>query len=325
MKRAILLAIALYGGMISAQADSTVFQRFKADKANPSDTAWKVGGNFGLQFTQASYSNWQAGGANSFSGNALFSSFANYDNGGKWKWYNSLILAYGLNFQEELTIKTDDRIELESRVDRTISKNWNASALLNFRTQFDEGFEEPGDSNRISTFLAPAYTLLGLGFTYKPNKAFSAFLSPATAKFTLVNDQVLANRGAYGVDAGVFDSLQNRYTTLGSKTRFEIGAYANLNYKQEILKNVTLQSRIDFYMNYLNDDFYNFVDVNGEVILFLKVNDYITANLAVNFIYDDDILFDTNGDGNGNAPRTQFKQVLGVGFAYNFGDKLKKK
>ncbi len=325
MKKVLLLGILLYAGLISAQADSAVFQQFNADKKDPSDTAWKAGGNFALQFTQASYSNWQAGGANSFSGNALFSSFANYDKGGKWRWYNSLVLAYGLNFQEELTIKTDDRIELESRVDRTISTNWNASALSNFRTQFADGYENPEDSNRISTFLAPAYTLLGLGLTYKPNKFFSAFLSPATAKFTLVNNQALANEGAYGVDAGVFDSVSNTYTSLGSKTRFEIGAYSNLNYKQEIFKNITLQSRIDFYMNYLNDDFYNFVDINGEVILFLKVNDYITANVAVNFIYDDDILFDTNGDGNGDAPRTQFKQVLGVGFAYNFGDKPKKK
>ena len=40
------------------------------------------------------------------------------------------------------------------------------------------------DKEKISNLLAPAYTLIALGFDYKPNSYFSAFVAPLTAKFT---------------------------------------------------------------------------------------------------------------------------------------------
>ena len=245
-------------------------------------------------------------------GNVLFNAFADYDKGGKWAWFNSVNMAYGLNFQDTLFSKTDDRFEFESRLDRKLSKKWNASALLNFRTQFSNGYETPGlreDTTKISGFLAPAYTLFGLGFTYKPNKKFSAFISPVTLKITSVYDDRLAGMGAFGVDTG-------------SNNRVEVGGYVNLGFKTPLGKNIELQSKLDLYSNYLDGN-YKFVDVNGEMIIFMKVNDYISASLALNVIYDHDILIDTNKDGTPDGPRTQFREVLGVGFAYNFGDKRK--
>ncbi len=301
MKKAALLIM-----MLSLAA----FSQAQNDQA-PADTSWKIGGNFGLQFNQAAYSNWQAGGVNSVAGNALLSLFANYQKG-KWSWQNSLTLAYGLNFQDTVFNKTDDRIELESRVDWDFSKRWSASALLNFRTQFANGYDVPGergDSVRISAFLAPAYTLLGLGATYKPNKKFSAFLSPLTSKITIVNDQRLSDNGAFGVDSG-------------STVRYEIGGYVNMAYKTPIMENIDLQAKLDLYSNYL-DGQYKFIDVNSELIIFMEVNKYITANLSLNLIYDNDVLFDDDNDGISDGPRTQFREVLGVGFVYRFGDKKK--
>ncbi len=282
--------------------------------ATPADTAWKSGADFSLQFSQAAYNNWQAGGVNSIAGNILFNAFMDYDNGGKWAWYNTVTMAYGLNFQDTIFSKTDDRFEFESRLDRKISKNWNLSTLLNFRTQFTNGYETAGvreDTTKISGFLAPAYTLLGLGATYKPNKKFSAFISPLTMKVTTVNDERLSNMGAFGVDTG-------------SINRFEIGGYVNIGYKTPLAENIKLQAKLDLYSNYLDGN-YKFIDVNSEVIIFMKVNDYITANLALNLIYDHDILIDSDGDGSPEGPRTQFREVLGVGFAYSFGDERNKR
>jgi len=303
MKRGVIAGIILLS--------TTLFSKAQ-DATTAVDTSWKTGGNFGLQFSQAAYSNWQAGGVNSIAGNALVSLYANYEKG-KWAWQNSLVLAYGLNFQDTIFNKTDDRIELESRVDRNFSKRWNISALLNFRTQFTNGYKEPGergDSIRISTFMAPAYTLLGLGATYKPNKKFSAFISPLTSKITVVNDQRLADNGAFGVDTG-------------ETVRYEIGGYVNIAYKTPLMENVDLQAKLDLYSNYL-DGQYKFIDVNSELIIFMKVNKYITANLALNLIYDNDIKLDVDDDGITDGPRTQFREVLGIGFSYNFGDKKKK-
>jgi hypothetical protein len=276
----------------------------------PQDTAWKVGGNIGLQFNQAAYENWQAGGVNSISGNGLLNLFANYDNGGRLTWVNRLTLGYGLNFQDTVFIKTDDRIELESRLDYSINEKWGWSALYNFRSQFAPGFSTPGlreDSLKISDFLAPGYMLIGLGATYKPSKNFSLFLSPATAKITLVMDERLSNAGAFGV-------------TAGENTRVELGGYVNLTYRQNLMENIDLQARLDLYSNYLEDP--TLIDVNSEVLLFMKVNKYITANLSLNLIYDHDVKFDAdNNPDTPGVPRTQFRQILGVGFAYNFGDK----
>lgn len=268
---------------------------------------WKKGGNFSLQFSQAAYSNWQAGGTNSITSNGLVSLFANYEKD-KWAWKNSLNMAYGLSFQDSVFNKTDDRFELESRVDRKFREHWNYSALLNFRTQFTNGYDTPGlteDSLKVSGLFAPAYTLLGLGVTYKPNEKFNAFISPLTAKITIVNDDRLSSIGAFGVDTG-------------STSRFEAGGYANISYNTPLAQNIDLKSKIDLFANYLDGN-YKFVDVNAEVIVFMKVNKYITANVSLNMIYDHDVRFDTNNDGVVDGPRTQFKEVIGVGFVYNFG------
>lgn len=308
---------------VFAQIDSSDADNMNAIKV-PQDTAWKIGGNFGLQFTQAAYDNWQAGGVNSLAGNSIFSLFANYDNGGKWTWVNQLDLAYGLNYQDTLFNKTDDRIEVLSRVDRKISKNWNASGLVNFRTQFANGYNAPGergDSVRISGFMAPGYLLTALGFTYKPNKKFSLFLSPITSKMTFVQDQRLADAGAFGVQEA--DTVNGVFVP-GETFRQEVGGYLNLQYKTPLGKNVSMQYNLGLFSNYL-DGQYKFIDVNTEFLLFMEVNKYITANVSINLIYDNDILFDVNDDGVLDGPRTQFKEVIGVGFAYNFGDKLAKK
>lgn len=274
------------------------------------DSAWSVGGNVSVNLNQAAYSNWQAGGANSVALNNIFEVFANYSDGKKWDWTNRLSVAYGLAFQDSLFSKTDDRIELSSRVDRLLSKKWSASGFLNFRTQFASGFSEPGqreDSLRISAFMAPGYLVNGVGFTYRPDKKFAMVLSPATNKMTFVLDERLSNQGVFGVDPG-------------SNLRLEVGGYLNLLYNTPLGKNIKLQSRFDVYANYVDVD-YDFPDFNAEVILFMKINKYINANITVNAIYDNDVKFDT--DDNPDTPgedKVQIKEVLSVGFSYNFGD-----
>lgn len=305
IKKTILLVVAFLSAVqLNAQIDSLA-------RVAVADTAWKVGGNFGLQFNQAAYSNWQAGGVNSISGNGLLSMFANYDKGGRWSWSNRLDVGYGLNYIDTLFNKTDDRLELQSRVDRMISDHWSLSGLLNFRTQFTNGYAEPGGDSVISTFMAPGYLITGIGFTYKPTEKFSAFLSPLTSKMTFVQDDNLAAEGAFGVDPG-------------SNFRQEIGGYANLTYRSPLVENVNLETRLSLYSNYLEGN-YKYVDVNGELLLFMKINEFLTANVAFNVIYDHDIIFDTNEDGRPDGPRTQFKEVIGVGLAYQFGYKPKEK
>ena len=55
----------------------------------------------------------------------------------------------------------------------------------------------------------------------------------------------------------------------------------------------------------------------------MVVNKYINASIGTHIIYDDDILFNEVKDAAGivvdqGVQRIQFKQLLGVGVAYDF-------
>ena len=288
------LTLALILGLgIGIQAQDAVEQA----EAAVQDTTWKTGGIVGAGFNQVSLTNWAAGGLSSISGNLTVNLFANYKKD-KSTWDNNLDLGYGLLKQgDEDVQKTDDRIELTSKYGREAwSPNWYYSGLLNFRTQFTEGLDANGV--RFSDIMAPAYITASLGLDYKPNDKFSAMIAPLTAKFTIVNDDLLAAQGAYGVEPG-------------EALRSEFGVAIRLIYQDKLMENVSLVSRVDLFSNYENP---TYIDVNGDVLFSMKVNDYITTTLGMTVLYDHDILI-TDEDGN-TGPRTQFRQIFGVGFAY---------
>ncbi len=283
------------------------------------DTSWKKSGIIGINFNQVSLSNWAAGGQNSISGIALFNYNANYKKG-KNSWDNVIDLAYGLTQNaNDKAIKSEDRIDLASKYGRQASAHWNYSALLGFKSQFTEGYNYPNDSVKISNFLAPAYITLALGMDYKPNDNFSLFLSPITGRIIVVNDKNLADAGAFGVDPAEYDVFGVKVKD-GKMVRFEFGALLKAQYEKNILENVKLQTKLELFSNYLENP--QNIDVNWNVLLSMKVNKFITATISTELIYDDNTIItkDTNGDGiiDEAGPRTQFKEVLGIGLAYKF-------
>ena len=219
-------------------------------------------------------------------------------------------------------------MQLTSKYGREAGNNWYYAALLDFQTQFTVGYNDPlNRKGRISDFMAPAYVLGALGMDYKPSSDFTVFVAPVTAKFTIVNDDSLAFRGEYGVQGYEVDA--NGTVTDFENTRMEIGGYLRLNYKKQIMENITYQTNLGLFSNYANNP--QNIDVKWDNILNMKVNKYISASITTSLIYDDDVdiavLKDdgtaaTREDGSPEiGPRTQFKYVLGVGFAYTFGDK----
>src|SRR3954471_20615976 len=90
----------------------------------PEDTSWKKGGFIGFAFSQVSInSDWTQGGENSmsFGGNANL--FANYAKD-KIEWANDIILNYAVVRSGSDYTKSDDRIELNSKVGKKISPYW---------------------------------------------------------------------------------------------------------------------------------------------------------------------------------------------------------
>lgn len=157
-------------------------------------TYWKRNGDFTLNFSQVSFSNWAAGGKNSVSGVALYNYAANYLKD-RMSWDNSLNLGYGLlkEGSNEL-IKSEDKMEFNSKAGYRMApeSKWFYSGLLGFRSQFANGYKYPDTDNRISALFAPAYLSFALGADYKPSDKFSLFLSPIGSKFTFVGDDELA-------------------------------------------------------------------------------------------------------------------------------------
>jgi hypothetical protein len=276
-----------------------------------SDTSWKTGGFIGLNFSQISLSHWAPGGDNSISIAANTNLFANYAKN-RTQWDNNLLIAYALlkNGTEPLR-KNDDRIDLTSKFGYRITpeSKWFYSAVLNFKSQIANGYNYPNDSIVISRFLAPAWLTLALGVNYKPVDYFEVFLSPVSSRLVIVNDQDLADLGAYGVKAATLEASGNINKGTGEKLRSEFGAYLNMNFKKEIFENVTLASRLELFNNYTDEDENNRknIDVNWESGLLMKVNKYLTTSFIATVVYDHNVV-----------RRTQYRQILGVGFGYKF-------
>jgi hypothetical protein len=281
-----------------------------AQKLEESDsTFWDFGGTLGLNLNQSSFTNWASGGQNAVSTAGIVSLYAK-QRGKRSSWDTSLDLAFGLLSQDgKAFIKTDDRIDLLSKYGYKMDNpNWYISGLLNFRTQFRDGFEiqdgeEVGDP--ISSWLAPAFSIASIGAEYRPNATFSAFLSPATNKLTMVRLTEL--RTLFGLDAD-------------KSTRLEGGAYMRAEYRNDIAKNVNLLTRVDLFSNYFNNP--ENIDVNWEVLVTFKINEWLATSLTTQLIYDDDVTIGQVTDAEGiiveqGGPRTQFRQVFALGISVN--------
>jgi hypothetical protein len=267
---------------------------------------WKKGGMASLSFSQTSLSNWSGGGDNAISTNVQLNLFANYTKA-KNAWDNTLKLEYGLLKQGDAgTRKSIDKIDFVTKYGHQASKKWYYTALLDFKTQFAKGYnyaKNEGESDvKVSNFMAPAYLLLSLGMDYKPNETFSAYLSPVTGKTTIVNDDELSDAGAFGVDTG-------------DKMRYELGALSKLTLKKSIAKNVDLKSTLDLFTAY-SDTFGN-IDVNWDLMINMKVNEFLTASINTTLVYDDDVEY-VNKEGVNKGVKVQFKEILGIGLSYKF-------
>ena len=282
---------------------------------------WKLESIFSLNVTQSSFTNWASGGRNNISGLGFINASADYSKG-NIKWANQLTTGLGgVQYFDEDLEKTDDVIDIQSTFSYGLKDPWYLSLLGGFRTQYLDGFSSVDDSTRASTFMAPGYMNLSLGIEFIPNDNFKVMVSPLSGKFTFVNDQVLANQGAFGVNPAEYSST-GELLKKGANFRAELGSYIRIIYKKELMENINLRSRIEFFSNYIEKP--QNIDINGELILDFKINKWFSANIQLNVIYDDDIAIE---DRKGNVgPRTQFKQVIGLGIAYrlaNFEEKKK--
>ncbi|MEP7231483.1 MAG: DUF3078 domain-containing protein [Ginsengibacter sp.] len=268
-----------------------------------SSKVWHTGGVFNLNIGQGSQSNWSAGGDDfSFTLNSYFGVFAFYKKE-KISWDNTLDLNFGyLNTTSLGSRKNDDRIDVLSKLGYALHPKLDLTALFNVRTQFAKGYNYTGSDTKelLSNFFAPGYVLLSLGLNYKPAEGLSIFVSPLTSRWTIVNDDSLSAKGAYGV-------------TPGKKVKNEIGAFASIKYLKNLNKSISYNGRLDLFSNYQHNP--QNVDVLMNNLFTAKLSKVLAASLELDLIYDDDIkLFGPNND----SPALQLKSLIGVGLTVKF-------
>lgn len=266
-------------------------------------SSWTKGGVAGLTLSQATLSNWAAGGMSTASFDALFNYNLNYKKN-RHLWQNRLELAYGMTYSEANgNQKTNDRIYLASMYSYELGRNWFASALMNFDTQFANGYDYTVTPKRyMSRFMAPGYLSAGLGFTWHPRTWFTATFSPAMWRGTFVLDDNLSNAGMFGV-------------TPGKHFRNEFGANIRMEVNYDIAKGVNLYSRLDLFSNYLKNP--QNVDVRWDLAVTAAITKWLSANFTINMIYDDDVKF-PRSDGSMGIPKLQIREILGIGLQTSF-------
>jgi hypothetical protein len=253
---------------------------------------WTKKGNLSLLFNQSAYNRqWLGGGTSNIAGNFGVNYDFNYKKGAV-VWDNKFILAYGLSKikGDNKTAKTDDRLELNSIWGKKAKGDWYYSVFFNFKTQMDVGYDK-NDAN-ISHFFSPAYFQLGPGMLWKKSNNLSVNFSPATSKLILVHNHFTDFGPSFGV-------LQ------GDNSRFEFGASISAYYKLSVMANVSIENRLNLYSNYLDDP--QNVDIDYQMNVVMKINKYLSANVALQTIYDDN-----------SVQAVQVREVFGIGVNYGF-------
>ncbi len=273
---------------------------------------WKKAFKLGLNLNQASFSsNWKGGGVNSIGFNSLLNYKANYKKD-KHSWDNELDFLYGsINTSGLGYRKTLDRIFVDTKYGRMLSKHWDAVLSANFLSQFAPGYNFTTDaagvthSAIISDFLAPAFVTAGIGFEYHPTDYFKVRLSPFAPRATIVKDPsrfvTPDNPKPYGVDT--------------TKTvRFEWLAFQMLaEFNKDIAKNMNLKWRYLMFANYQQLQGKK-IDHRVDLSLVAKVNRFVNVSLSGILVYDYD-----------QDTKVQLSEAFSLGVLYTFQNYEEKK
>ncbi|WP_317124992.1 hypothetical protein [Flavobacterium sp. RSP49] len=145
---------------------------------------------------------------------------------------------------------------------------------------------------KLSHFFSPGYFQFGPGMLWKKSNNLSVSFSPATGKLILVHRHFTEFGPSFGV-------LQ------GDSSRFDFGASIQGYYKFNVMTNVSIENRVNLYANYLENP--QNVDVDYQMNIVMKINKYLSANVALQAIYDDN-----------SIQAVQMREVFGLGVNYGF-------
>ncbi len=302
----------------TAQDSTRVTTNFKDTVAVKPDTSyWQRSFSGGINFNQASFSNWAGGGINSMALGVAIAARALYEKR-KISWDNTADLQLGYVTQLGTTRKSADQIILISVLGYKIAPKWDLIVSGTFNTFFAPGYQYDKltvDQTRlrISNFFAPAQLTMAAGIAYKPNDWFAIRFSPLASRFTFLSDQSV--RVSADPTTGLF--IPNPNATVygvppGSSSRIEWLAFqiqAALN--RNLTDNISLNARYQIFTSYAQLDNINH---RLDLLMTAKINRYLSTTFGLIALYNRDF-----------SKELQIQQTLAIGLVYNVSNFKTKK
>lgn len=263
---------------------------------------WDYGWVAGLNGSQASYSNWAQGGVNTIAitGN---STFRTYFREGKFSYGFLLNTRFGkTKIDGEGTRKTNDRLSIRNRFLYDLGNedsHFSIYGNLNFRTQFDRGFEYGEDDADpdilISNFFSPAYVTESVGLLYRPTEDLSFEAGLGLQQTIVTDDSVLTGDSA---------EENNRYGLQeGDNFRNEGGLNLGASYQRNISSNIIISSTAETFSNFSKSVSSTDVYFSNEFIG--NLSNFINTSLRFDIAYDDDF-----------SSELQVRQSITVGISF---------
>lgn len=253
-----------------------------------------------LSFSQAAYRHWQEGGLDALALTAgTRGRFARLI--GPLKQTHDARLAFGVLKQDTLDVrKAVDVIRYAFDLQYTGTGAFRPTFATEIRTQFAAGFDYdpapedypsldvvPGQRLKVSDFFAPAVWTQSLGVTYDPDRWFIVRLGLGTKETFVLIDRLRPVHGNAPDEA----------------VRLQAGIEALAEAERELFENVLWTSRLGLFQAFTQFDSAA-PDLVFENLLQLKVNDWLSTNLEVVTLYDEDTI-----------DEIQLKEVLSIGVA----------
>jgi len=278
----------------------SVPQRVHAQDAALSDSAlayrdtaygWKNSALGNVNLNQSHFDNWTKGGTDALSWELRLEGRA-FRKEETTEWESKGRVLFGQSRVEGLgTRKTTDELTLESIYTYMWTEWVNPFAAVRFQSQFTRGYEyddSAGTRALVSGPFDPAYLTQTVGLGRAWRDAYKVRVG-GTLKETFS-----AARYGYADDPATLSTIETY--------RMEPGASFTLEVRQPVMENILLTSVFDVFANFKG---VNETDVRWENQLTAKVNRFVSANAALDVLYDHDV-----------STRRQIRESLAIGISF---------
>ncbi len=269
------------------------FSLVAQEKAQEQDKfGWKKDMVGSLNLTQASFSNWAAGGDNAFAWQINLS-FGFLNTRKKTMWANSGKLAYGATkIGGQDFRKSIDELKLESVLVFKMGTYINPFVAVTGETQFGPGYNYATiPRSQISDFMDPAYFRESIGIGFEPDRIVRTRLGFALKQTITRNFPI-----PYADNPETVDKIE--------KFRNEAGLESVTDINWKLSKKTLFTSKMELFYGF---NAIKSTDVRWDNVLVFKFSEHINVNFNFRLVYDRDI-----------SPRRQIQQSIALGLTWSF-------